>query len=93
MIILDMIAGWSPDKSGVARRANNPEVGNFEKKRLKRFLKYDRGVEQLVARWAHNPEVVGSNPSPATIKPPKRRLFLFCFACKQLDKMNYSGII
>ena len=25
-----------------------------------------RGVEQLVARRAHNPEVVGSNPSPAT---------------------------
>ena len=21
----------------------------------------------MVARWAHNPEVVGSNPSPATI--------------------------
>ena len=27
-----------------------------------------RGVEQLVARRAHNPEVVGSNPSPATIE-------------------------
>ena len=27
-----------------------------------------RGVEQLVARRAHNPEVVGSSPSPATIK-------------------------
>ena len=26
-----------------------------------------RGVEQLVARRAHNPEVGGSNPSPATI--------------------------
>ena len=25
-----------------------------------------RGVEQLVARWAHNPKVVGSNPSSAT---------------------------
>ena len=25
-----------------------------------------RGVEQLVARRAHNPEVVGSNPAPAT---------------------------
>ena len=25
-----------------------------------------RGVEQLEARRAHNPEVVGSNPSPAT---------------------------
>lgn len=28
-----------------------------------------RGVEQLVARRAHNPEVEGSNPSPATINP------------------------
>ena len=29
-----------------------------------------RGVEQLVARRAHNPEVGGSSPPPATIKPP-----------------------
>ncbi len=28
-------------------------------------VKY-RGVEQLAARRAHNPEVVGSSPSPAT---------------------------
>ena len=28
-----------------------------------------RGIEQLVARRAHNPEVVGSSPTPATIKP------------------------
>ncbi len=26
------------------------------------------GVEQLVARWAHNPEVAGSSPAPATEK-------------------------
>ena len=26
-----------------------------------------RGVEQLAARWAHNPKVEGSSPSPATI--------------------------
>ena len=25
-----------------------------------------RGVEQSVARWAHNPEVAGSSPAPAT---------------------------
>ena len=29
-----------------------------------------RGVEQLVARRAHNPEVAGSSPVPATKKPP-----------------------
>ena len=27
---------------------------------------YHRGVEQLAARRAHNPKVVGSSPSPAT---------------------------
>ncbi len=26
-----------------------------------------RGVEQLVARWAHNPKVVSSSLTPATI--------------------------
>ena len=33
-----------------------------------------RGVEQLVARRAHNPEAAGSNPVPATKKSdrPKR---------------------
>ena len=29
-----------------------------------------RGVEQLEARRAHNPEVVGSSPASATIKTP-----------------------
>ena len=28
---------------------------------------YRRGIEQLEARRAHNPEAVGSNPAPATI--------------------------
>ena len=31
------------------------------------FAYYIAGWSSLVARWAHNPEVVGSNPSPATI--------------------------
>ena len=38
-----------------------------------------RGVEQLVARRAHNPEVAGSSPVSATIKQPvliQNRLFL-----------------
>jgi hypothetical protein len=26
------------------------------------------GWSSLVARWAHNPKVVGSNPTPATIE-------------------------
>ncbi len=28
-------------------------------------------MEQLVARWAHNPKVVGSSPAPATLDPLK----------------------
>jgi hypothetical protein len=27
---------------------------------------YDAGWSSSVARWAHNPEVAGSNPAPAT---------------------------
>ena len=34
--------------------------------RISGTIEYYRGVEQLVARRAHNPKVVGSNPSPAT---------------------------
>ena len=33
-----------------------------------------RGIEQLVARRAHNPELVGSSPSPATKQIPKNGL-------------------
>ena len=41
-------------------------------KPLKEETEY-RGVEQLVARRAHNPEVVGSNPSPATTMSARKR--------------------
>ena len=35
-------------------------------KHLRKQIQY-RGVEQLEARRAHNPEVVGSSPASATI--------------------------
>ena len=41
-----------------------------------------RGVEQLEARRAHNPEVVGSSPASATKEPPKSKGlggFFLCF--------------
>jgi hypothetical protein len=42
----------------------------------------NRGVEQQVARRAHNPEVAGSNPAPATMKTQeslkKGSFFLVC---------------
>tara|TARA_B110000003_G_scaffold245772_1_gene255798 strand:+ start:1497 stop:1733 length:237 start_codon:yes stop_codon:yes gene_type:complete len=42
------------------------------------FANLNRGVEQLVARWAHNPKVAGSSPVPATQKKPSICLaFLF----------------
>ena len=38
-------------------------------KHLRKQIQY-RGVEQLEARRAHNPEVVGSSPASATTKIP-----------------------
>ena len=31
-----------------------------------RYTEQHRGMEQLAARWAHNPKVTGSSPVPAT---------------------------
>ncbi len=44
------------------------------------FAAQNRGVEQLVARRAHNPKVVGSSPASATKKKPRpfgRGFFVF----------------
>ena len=38
-----------------------------------------RGVEQLVARRAHNPEVRGSSPLSATIKTTAFAVVFLCF--------------
>ena len=38
------------------------------------------GVEQLVARWAHNPKVVSSSLTPATresLAHPRRAFFIY----------------
>ena len=45
-----------------------------------------RGVEQLEARRAHNPEVVGSSPASATINSPeivRFQDFFFTFRVKK----------
>ena len=42
------------------RRGSNPFSSAIK------FLVNIAGWSSTVARWAHNPEVVGSNPSPAT---------------------------
>ena len=62
-----MVLGW--------RRPGR--VGSCQMKSASQDAVY-RGVEQLVARRAHNPEVVGSNPAPATKeKPLEIAVFLF----------------
>ena len=39
-------------------------------------MKIYRGVEQLAARRAHNPEVVGSSPAAATRKRGQKRFLV-----------------
>ena len=41
------------------------------------FAKLNRGVEQLVARRAHNPKVVSSSLAPATQKGNQKWLLFF----------------
>ena len=55
----------------------NREVGNGAGVRIPLsppyilfILSHIAGWSSLVARWAHNPKVVGSNPAPATIFGP-----------------------
>ncbi len=43
-----------------------------------------RGVEQLVARRAHNPKVTGSSPVPATN-------VYYCFRLKDVKRL-YAGV-
>ena len=35
------------------------------------LIRFYRGVEQGLARWAHNPKVGGSNPPPAIFERMK----------------------
>ena len=43
------------------------------------FCRPHRGVEQLVARRAHNPKAVGSSPAPATRQAQVNDLGFFYF--------------
>ncbi len=43
---------------------------NFSLTFAVRYTEQHRGMEQLAARWAHNPKVTGSSPVPATPKNP-----------------------
>ena len=64
---------------------------------IKRGVKLYRGVEQLVARRAHNPKVVGSSPTPATTESSAicRAFFLiksFMFTVYVLYSKSYDKI-
>ena len=49
-------------------------------------------MEQLVARWAHNPKVIGSSPVPATKeKVVERRPFLFCVGLIFAEEANIGS--
>ena len=77
--------------SGTANRGQLQRITTHPVRRTKspvtvQIIQY-RGVEQLAARRAHNPEVVGSSPASATIKVPKTTRFselFFYFAAKKL---------
>ncbi len=51
----------------------------------------DRGVEQLVARRAHNPKVAGSSPVPATKKASEVDSGAFSFGRPRLAGMHCSS--
>jgi small GTP-binding protein len=50
-----------------------------------------RGMEQLVARWAHNPKVTGSSPVPATRR--KERYSYRSFYFKIILMANIVAIV
>ena len=52
-----------------------------------------RGVEQLVAHWAHNPKVIGSSPIPATNSPNYILLIITTFSMKGLFLILYLGVL
>ena len=54
--------------TGLENREVEKSAQGFESLFLRHLFYYVAGWSNLVARWAHNPEVVGSNPAPATIK-------------------------
>ena len=47
-------------------------------------------MEQLVARWAHNPKVIGSSPVPATFKNGNRKFLLPFFISTPLTPDEFG---
>ena len=54
-------------------------------------IQSNRGVEQLVARRAHNPEAGGSSPSPATKKTDVEKSASVCRRmCAEAGEMFHA---
>ena len=54
-------------------------------------IQSNRGVEQLVARRAHNPEAGGSSPSPATKKTDVEKSASVCRRmCAETGEMFHA---
>ncbi len=54
-------------------------------------IQSNRGVEQLVARRAHNPEAGGSSPSPATKKTDVEKSASVCRCmCAETGEMFHA---
>ena len=52
--------------TGLENREVEKSAQGFESLFLRHLICYIAGWSSLVARWAHNPKVRGSNPLPAT---------------------------
>lgn len=68
----------SPGSNTVPVRVRSPAPPQFQY----------RGVEQLVARRAHNPEAVGSNPAPATFYGGLAQVVRACGSYPQCPGFN-----
>ena len=56
-------------------------------------IQSNRGVEQLVARRAHNPEAGGSSPSPATKKTDVEKSASVCRRmCAETGEMFHAPL-
>ena|GEM_PF-6548890 len=62
-LIILMDKSYLIDITGMNGYICEPKI---EDRKVKFLKKLYRGVEQLVARRAHNPKVIGSSPIPAT---------------------------
>ena len=61
-----MAEGYALRRSGTATPARAAATICVGRREFIKLKDTDAGWSSSVARWAHNPEVAGSNPAPAT---------------------------